>query len=168
MRATQATTHAGASPQPALSDRAETRCGFSEVFQWDGWKIPGLRGASQTKERYVFPDAPGVTASRLVPGRSVTKLPILRCASSSSGRIEFRLRYVKVLELWRCEYHGRVFAYAAEYEPQVMEKGILHPLLESVLVLFYDLDGTGEFASMRYASGLLFKALDVPDWVKAK
>jgi hypothetical protein len=49
-----------------------------------------------------------------------------------------------------------------------MEKGILHPLLESVLVLFYDLDGTGEFASMRYASGLLFKALDVPDWVKAK
>jgi hypothetical protein len=95
-------------------------------------------------------------------------LVVLQCSPASPGRIDFRLRLVKVLELWRCDFQGRVFAYGARYEPQGVQGGKPYRTLESISVLFCDVDGSGKFVSMRYPSGLLFKTLEVPDWAKTR
>jgi hypothetical protein len=163
----QVTAHEGQTAQPP-SGSAEKSCGFDEVYQYEGWKIPGLAGSSPTKIGYIFPNAPGVTATRLTPGRTYTYLVILNCWSPGQGRLRYRRMPVKVLEMWRYDCQGKVFAYAAQCEPQSVYGGQYHSLLELVDVLFYDLDGSGKFVSMRYTIGILPKAPEVPEWVKRK
>jgi hypothetical protein len=150
------------------SESINSPCYFSEIFRYEGWDIPGLKGSTPTKVHYTFDYALGVTAVGLKPGPAEQSLVLLRCSAKSPGRIEFRLRPVKVIELWRCDYKGKVFAYGARYGLQRIVGRKREDLLEGMSILFYDLDGSGKFVSMKYQSGLLLKAIEVPDWVKLK
>jgi hypothetical protein len=143
-------------------------CRFDSVSHFGGWTVPGLVGSAPTDVRRTFPNAPGLTALRLRPAKTSVKLAILRCSRRASGRIDFELTLVKTLELWRCEFRGRIFAYAASYEPQHIEGGERRGTLGFVPVIFYDIDGSGKFSIMRYPGGTLLDALEVPEWAKAE
>jgi hypothetical protein len=144
----------------------EKPCGFAEIYKYEGWKIPGQAGSARTKDRYTFPDAEGLTAIRLSPGPPTPNLVVVQCSQDFPGRLIYRLKPVKVLELWQCDFKGKVFAYAGRYELQIIDKGIRRSSLEGISTIFYDIDGSGKFVSMKYQSGLLLKRIQIPAWVK--
>jgi hypothetical protein len=72
--------------QPAPQDKtAAPTCDFSEVYNPDGWTIPGLEGATQ-KTRAAVNDKPGyfvsfrirIASDRSRPGRVVLR-PLVNC-----------------------------------------------------------------------------------------
>ena len=154
---------------------SKEECGFSEVYQQGGWKIPGLSGAVPKEPRVplVFHTegmeasvTPGIFATSLHAGKSDLQLTILQCSRDLPDQLVVRIVPVKVLEMWRLDLDGRVFAYGVRYEPQLASGGALHGSLEYVQVIFYDTVGSGHFASMRYQNAHLFQSLNVPGWAK--
>lgn len=152
----------------SFREQRSKECGFSEVYQYGGWLIPGLEGAIPEKKIYTISDAPGVIGIRLRTTKFGQHLTILNCDSSHFGRLVYRSRPVKVLELWRVEYNGKVFAYGGKYEPQILRNGNMHGTLEAVRAIFYDIDGNGQFSLMKYSMNLMFLPLEVPDLARKK
>jgi len=66
----------------------------------------------------------------------------------------------------RFDFNGKVFAYGINYEVELMGPGGLRSSLEYVPVVFYDTDGTGHFTLLKYATGSMFRSLEVPEWTK--
>jgi hypothetical protein len=152
--------------QPAVSKSLNNRCEFSEVFENEGWKIPGVVGATANGNRASVVQFPGVFVTKLNAGTSALKLIAPECVDDTPGRLALRIRSVRVLEMLRLDFNGKVFAYAAEYEPQANEKGISHRTLEFISVIFYDVDGSGLFKVMKYDYHGPFHSLEIPQWAK--
>ena len=152
--------------QPSVSKPADKRCDFSEIFRYEGWKIPGLKGATPKGNRVDLARFHGVFATELNAGKSDLILVAPECVDNTPGRLAVRTWPVRVLELWRFDFNGKVFAYAADYEPQSIVDGIPHQTLKLVSVLFYDVDGSGLFKIMKYDSPGPIHSLEVPEWAK--
>jgi hypothetical protein len=158
-----------------------TTCGFSEIYRPSGWRIPGVVGSSEkimkSKEielpgilpppqqrvaRASLSNIPGVFATQMQPGNSDLKIPLPYCSPDYPGRlISDESKPVRVLQLWRFDFNGKVFAYGIEYTPATNP-----PILAFGQVLFYDLDGTGTFTVARIPKVYFFAAVEVPKWAK--
>lgn len=154
---------------------SEEKCGFSELYQWEGWKIPGLSGASSKEARVpLVSHTEGVEGNvtseifvtPLNAGKSDLQLTVLQCSRDFPDRLVVRFVRVKALEMWQFDFNKKVFAYGVRYEPQIATGGIPHGTLEYLQVIFYDIDGAGRFTAMRYQNTRLFQSLKVPEWVK--
>ncbi len=152
--------------QPYDSKPADKRCDFAEVFRYEGWRIPGLRGATPKGNRVDLARFHGVFATELNAGKSDLNLVAPEFVDNTPGRLAVRTWPVRVIELWRFDFNGRVFAYAADYESQSMVDGVPHQSMRLVSVLFYDVDGSGLFKIMKYDSLGPIHSLDVPEWAK--
>jgi len=153
----------------------EQRCGFAELYQSEGWSIPGLPGAQPKAPRVAVEFRkegvedivrPGFFATSLKAVATEKRLLVLKCSQEAPGRLAVRNVHVKVLELWQFDVKGKVFAYGVRYEPQYESGGTLHRSLEYVQVIFYDTDGSGRFTAMSYQSANLFQSVKIPEWVK--
>jgi hypothetical protein len=136
------------------SDASHKQCEFSEVYQPGGWKIPGLAEAVPTSQRRSLQTSPG----GVVPGvfvtelkaKSISKLLVPRCEREFPGRISLLSKTVKVINMSKVDFNGKVFAYVVDYEPQFVEKNGLQGTLSFMSLVFLDVDGTGRFTVMRF------------------
>lgn len=163
------------SAQTGSPASAGQQCSFSGVYQQGGWTIPGLSGAVPSGPRAALvyrvdgiedPKVAGVFSTTLKAGNSHSNLTLLRCSPDASGQLIARFLPVKVLEMRRFDFNGKVFAYGINYEVELMGPGGLRSSLEYVPVVFYDTDGTGHFTLLKYATGSMFRSLEVPEWTK--
>jgi len=154
-------------PVPKSSEMSTySLCYFSEVYQQDGWRMPGVVGAAPKGIRMSLTNIPGVFVTDLKAGKSDLKWTILACSRDIPGRLLARPKPVRVLKMERYDFKGKVFAYEADYEPQIVEDGVPHRTLEFVPVIFYDIDGSGLFRVMRYRRIVPPWSLEVPEWAK--
>jgi len=162
--------------QPAPILHSNVQCGFSEVYQRDGWRIAGLSGATDGGPRAALTlhtegkedeSKQGIFVTSLNAGKLDLRLTVLQCSQDFPARLVIRVVSVRVLEMWRFDFDGKIFAYGARYEPQtVPRRGVPHSTLEYVQVVFYDVDGSGRFTVMQYQNSRLFQSLEVPEWAK--
>jgi hypothetical protein len=109
---------------------------------------------------------PGFFATPLKAAKSDLRLIMLGCSRDVPDRLVVRIVPVRVLEMWRLDFNGKVFAYGVQYEPQSESGGVLHRTLEYVQLIFYDVDGSGRFTVMRNQPTRLFQSLKIPEWAK--
>lgn len=164
-----------ASAQVGSLESDRQQCSFSGVYQQGGWTIPGLSGAipSGPRASLVYrvdgiedPRVAGVFSTTLRAGNAHSNLTLLRCSPDASGQLIARFLPVKVLEMRRFDFNGKVFAYGINYEVELMGPGGLRGSLEYVPVVLYDTDGSGHFTLLKYATGSMFRSLEVPEWAK--
>jgi hypothetical protein len=149
------------------TEPTKNACVLEEVFQFDGWRIPGLAVARPDKREIIASSIPGVVATRMRVAKTDDQLVIIDCSRDSPGRIKYRRRLVSVMEMWRYECDGRVFAYSAVYSLATLEKGRRVALLGYVPAAFYDVDGSGRFQVMKYQESVtLLNHIEVPQWVR--
>jgi hypothetical protein len=152
--------------QPSISKPAHNRCDFSEVYRAEGWKIPGLSGAKAKTRPASLSNHPGVFLTDLNPGESETELMMPRCPLGSPGRLAIETRPIKVTEIWKIDFGGKVFAYEIAYTDQKIGKDGRINLLSGGRVIFFDTDGSGSFAVMKYTAHIVGAEIEVPPWAK--
>jgi len=154
------------------SDRGEMLCQFSEIYRPEGWKIPGRSGAAPMGNRFALSVSPGgaipgVFVTKMKGGRSLSTLLLPKCSQDSPGRLIIRSTPVRVLEMSKVDYQGKVFAFIVQYEPQTVESGVVTRTLGFGQVVFLDTDGSGSFQVMRYDDrGLFLASPEIPGWAK--
>jgi hypothetical protein len=160
----------GCSTEPATEE-----CRLSGVYRKDGWEIPGLVNATESKRMPLSYKRNGVEQP-MPPGLSVTVLKPSKAESylfsqtkcqppKSQDPPEGYQKPIKVLKLWRFDVGGRVFAYGLEYEPQSVERGARVDTLCFGTVMFMDTDGSGRFTIMKQWRSL-YTPVEVPNWAK--
>jgi hypothetical protein len=145
---------------------ARGSCG-SELFNRDGWEIPGLKRsvAERSGLRVTGEGIPaGVVADKLKPKSPEALLTIVFCQPDHPGRIEVRKQPVDVQEVWRYSLNGRVFAYRVVAGWVGIDGRKRYGIGTAEMLVFYDEDGSGRFSIQRNAATVPFK-LDIPAWV---
>lgn len=106
----------------------------------------------------------------LLPAEPETYFLHVWPAEDHPGRIEIENRPIKILDLWSFDIGGQVFAYRVSFAREAIQNGVRTELGASSTVFFYDLDGSGKFALMRWAGVGVASYLPspVPEWVTAK
>ena len=154
--------------QSASQDANATNgnCGARDVYKFDGWQIPGLAGAVPQGELLADADVPGVSIREMKPGKTDEPLVIIGCASKAAGGgIDYKALPVVVMQMWRYEFGGKVFAYSVVYPLWHIFKGKRVPLAGYAAVGFYDMDGDGLFTIMRYEEAeTMVRDVEVPKW----
>jgi len=148
-------------------------CSFREVYKGDGWQLPGLAGAvpdgGPEGRGVVDPYVPGVVVKRMKPGKADGLLVTIGCDNEGIGRLVYSAMPVSVMEMWRYEFGGMVFAYSIVYEPYEVFQGKRRPIPAYDPVALYDIDGSGVFRIMRHEEpGRMVLNVEVPQWVKAR
>jgi hypothetical protein len=147
------------------SEPTEKQCGFSEMFRSEGWKIPGVSGAVPKGKPLALASVADVSVTDMEAGKSNLNLLLPVCSRDFPGRLVIRAAPVRVLAMSRVDFRGKVFAYTAQYEPQAELGGAPHRSLEYAQVVFYDIDGSGRFAVMKYdMQGSFLRSPHVPEW----
>jgi hypothetical protein len=155
------------------SSPAEKQCGFSETYRPEGWEVPGLSGAVPKSERMSLKISPGGIVEGVfvteMKAKSISNLLLPRCTQEHLGRLSIESLTVRVVNMWKVDFKGKVFAYVVDYEPQIMEKDGPHGTLCSISLVFLDVDGSGRFKVMRWNQPLRKSFLfspEIPDWAK--
>jgi hypothetical protein len=152
--------------QLPTSESTEKHCNFSEVYREQGWTIPGASGAVPKGDRLTLSNIPGVFVTEMNAGKSDLSLMLFACPQDFPGRLTVRTSPVRVLAMSKFDFKGRVYAYAAQYEPQVVVNGSPQRSLGFVQVIFYDVDGAGLFKVMKFEYLHLLQAVEPPEWTK--
>jgi hypothetical protein len=152
--------------QSASQDDAATpKCSFSEVYNPDGWTIPGLAGAAQ-QGRAAVKDKPGYFVSSYQPIKAETFIPQdVSCPYNHPGRLVIENRPVRVVQLISWDYEGKLFMYEVFYALQVIYHGTRTELAAESQWQFFDVDGSGRFTVMRPVDRNPFAPEMIPDWV---
>ena|ERR1700722_1643367 len=140
----------GVFAQQRVTTTTPPTCNCSEIYNKNGWSIPGLANA-KVNFSGAFKQVPGVSVTELSPVEAESTITEISCSPSAEGRLEVNDRPIKILKLRAWEYERHVFAYSVEYELQVMEDGSRVPLGAMTGMIFYDLDGSGLFTVRKTA-----------------
>lgn len=155
--------------QAGTSQPNKTGCEIREVFDREGWAVPGLSKVKiiSSNARWTTNGAEGVFVDTLKPDAPETSVMLVTCLSGRTDRVEVRNQLVNVIEILRFHMNRRVFAYRVTAQLMGIEsKGIRVPLASEMVLTFYDNNGSGRFTIMQYPGSSLIPGLDVPVWVK--
>jgi hypothetical protein len=98
------------------------------------------------------------------PGNRTGNFIWLHCSPDMPGTTQIQAVDVEVLELWKFDVDGRVFAYGVTAGLMGRDKtGKLIRLGTAEDKLFYDMDGSGKFPLMKNADFPFH--IEVPKWV---
>jgi hypothetical protein len=138
-------------------------CAFNEIHQKEGWEIPGLDRAKPIGRRGAFPYIPGGQVTLLSPGKSEATFTYYSCDKS---RLDVTNTPIAVLQLYRYDIEGRVFAYYVKFLKQRFVDGKRSDAGSVTSVFFYDVDGSGKFVLLMTALSPMPEL--IPDWAKSK
>lgn len=141
---------------------------FSSLLKGDGWTVPGLDGAApkSARSQYKVGNLNGsVYVTMMKPGEKPGTLTWLHSSKDLPGVIEIQIIDVEVLQLWKFDIDGKVFAYgvSAGWLAREDRTGRLVKLGTVENRIFYDVDGSGKFALMKNANFPFVPEL--PKWV---
>jgi len=165
---------AASAQQPSPIQKPETQaapptCSFSEIYNKDGWTVPGVDGA-KVKQRAKFTNMPGVFVSILEPLETETNMTEVVCDRNHPGRLEIEDAPIVILALWSFDFGGKVFAYRISYGCEAMDHGKRDHLACSSTAFLYDVDGSGNFTQRDgggvNGKGIGFMPSFIPDWAK--
>jgi hypothetical protein len=152
----------------AAQPAGEPNCNIVELYNPEGWAVPGLSNATVTKQvRNKTRDDQEVSVDVLQPRNRVARLPLVSFIASHPGRLEVREQPIDVIEIRRYSIRGNVFAYRLSAGQVSIEGHRRVPIAAAEIVMYYDMDGSGRFTIREYASKVPY-ALKVPDWVRSK
>jgi hypothetical protein len=146
----------GAQSQQPVEDDPPPACVYTELYQKDGWAIPGIKGAKK-KWRTAVPDEWEVYITELAPPTRASTIQSFRCSREDAGRLEIEDLNMGILSLSSFDVGGRIFAYTLIYG--------VDGIATEWSVRFYDLDGSGRFRLRRSERNRFVPDL-IPDWVR--
>ncbi len=143
-------------------------CQFSSILKNDGFDVPGVDGAvpKSPRARYKSDNLQEIVyATMMKPGGEPSNIIWLHCARDLPGVTQIQTIDVEVLQLWKFDVDGKVFAYGltAGWVGREDKTGKLVRLGTAEDKLFYDTDGSGKFKLMKNADFPFF--IEVPRWV---
>jgi hypothetical protein len=142
-------------------------CHLTSLYNNSGWAIPGLEGSTTASPRASYVTGKGqVFVTRMKAGSKPAAITWLHCAVRFAGATEVQVLDVEALELWAFDVDGKVFAYGVTAGWLGSPDATGHRAQIGTVsdVLFYDVDGSGKFALMKYTKVPF--APEVPDWVR--
>lgn len=144
-------------------------CHLTSLYNKNGWVIPGLEGSIAASPRASYGTGNGkdqVFVTRMKAGPKPAPITWLHCAARFDGATEVQVFDVEVLELWAFDVDGKVFAYGVTAGWLSSPDASGHRVQIGTVsdLLFYDMDGTGKFALMKYTKTPF--APEIPDWAK--
>jgi hypothetical protein len=149
--------------------RMQCDCHLTSLYNKNGWAIPGLEGSITASPRASYATGNGkgqAFITRMKAGPKPAAITWLHCAARFEGATEVQALDVEALELWAFDVDGKIFAYAvtAGWLGPPDASGHRAQIGTVSDVLFYDMDGSGKFALMKYTTVPF--APEIPDWVK--
>ena len=155
------------------SDADPSSCNISEVYRDGGWAVPGLKGAKAKSRRgpLVFHRGtelvmPEVSITVLTPGESQSTFTYYRCSPDHRGRLETGEYPIGILQMFKFDLDGRVFAYLVHFGRERFENGKRVDFGTESQFMFYDLDGSGRFTLRRYSKSPAPEF--IPEWAHKK
>ena len=142
-----------------------TACSIRELYNREGWEIPGLVGAKVSESRKVSGVLEGVKVDILEPKTPRGRLTLVLCVSSQPGRLELLNQPIEALSIWRYSRYGRVYAYVLTAGEMAIENGGWVASASETTVAFYDQDGSGKFTIMKEVIDPP-GTVDMPAWVR--
>jgi hypothetical protein len=142
-------------------------CEIKSVFQEKGWPIPGIVGAriEVARKPQLLLGSNGepteVAVTVLRPRKDITTK--LRIYYFVNGQLKIRDQLVIVRQIYRFDWHGKVFAYGVRYPWAAMSNGKVSEAGKETQVLYYDDSGNGTFKTMNQFASFPFTPR-VPDW----
>jgi len=140
-------------------------CDVKELFNPRGWSVP-YPTSTVVKTKGARLDAANVPEGVFVdveePKNHLFTATLFSCAADVPGRLELREQTLKATEILRLSFRGHVFAVQIKGGLVALKGQVEIPLGTEETLMFYDVDGSGQFKVERH--GGIFAGVAIPAW----